>query len=47
MYNQTKTLLVFFFLTVVIHAQTDFSIEGKILDKDQKPLTGIQVALIQ
>ncbi|RKS02541.1 outer membrane beta-barrel family protein [Flavobacterium sp. 102] len=47
MKNQIKALVAFLFLSGILNAQTNFSITGKLIDKDQKPGIGIQITLLQ
>ncbi|OBX25130.1 outer membrane beta-barrel family protein [Gelidibacter algens] len=47
MKNQFKYLIICLFFTAFINGQTGFSIGGQVLDRDQKPLMGIQIVLIQ
>ena len=45
--NKHFFLFVLLIFNTMLNAQTDFFIEGQIFDKDQKPLSGIQIVLLQ
>lgn len=45
--NKHFFLFVLLIFNAMLNAQTDFFIEGQIFDKDQKPLSGIQIVLLQ
>ncbi|MEO0046051.1 MAG: hypothetical protein RL705_1242 [Bacteroidota bacterium] len=47
MKNQITFLFSLLLFTGIISAQNNSSIKGKLVDKDQKPLNGIQITLLQ
>lgn len=47
MKNQIKVLVIFLLFNSLIHAQIGFTINGQLINKDQKPLSGIQISLLK